>query len=227
MARTKKRTPPSPPREEEGDPGENTEEGPGMEKKKAKEHIGTLKKLQEKDPEFYEFLKEHDKELLEFSEEDLDENFQTDAEEEEETDIDKVEHIDGEAEKAAEPLRNVITNDVVDSWCDAIRNGAKLGAVRSLLRAFRSACHYGDDDDGGDDPTTKFSTMSSSVFNKIMLFVLTEMDGIFRGLLRLPPSGGKKGDDCGSDDEKTMEELQSFGEVISWKCAACSESNDR
>ncbi|KAL6569778.1 Nucleolar Complex 2 protein [Orobanche minor] len=193
MARTKKRAPPSPPREEEeeGDPCENMEEGPGMEKKEAKEHIGTLKKLQEKDPEFYEFLKEHDKELLEFSEEDLDENVQTDADEEEETDIDNVEHIDGEAEKAAEPSRNVITNDMVDSWCDAIRNGAKLGAVRSLMRAFRSACHYGDDG-GGDDPTTKFSTMSSSVFNKIMLFVLTEMDGIFRGLLRLPPSGGKK-----------------------------------
>ncbi|KAL6493892.1 Nucleolar Complex 2 protein [Orobanche gracilis] len=190
MARTKKRNPPSPPREEERDPGENMEEAPGMEKKEAKEHIGTLKKLQEKDPEFYEFLKEHDKELLEFSEEDLDENVQTDAKEKEETDIDNVEHVDGKAEKAEEPSRSVITNDMVDSWCDAIRNGAKLGAVRSLLRAFRSACHYGDD--GGDDSTTKFSTMSSSVFNKIMLFVLTEMDGIFRGLLRLPPSGGKK-----------------------------------
>ncbi|XP_020550757.1 nucleolar complex protein 2 homolog [Sesamum indicum] len=79
---------------------------------------------------------------------------------------------------------------MVDSWCNEIRDGAKLGAVRSLLRAFRSACHYGDD--GGDDPTAKFSTMSSSVFNKIMLFVLNEMDGILRGLLNLPPSGGKR-----------------------------------
>ncbi|KAL0371175.1 UNVERIFIED_CONTAM: Nucleolar complex protein 2 [Sesamum angustifolium] len=164
----------------------------GMEKKEAKEHIGTLRKLQEKDPEFYEFLKEHDNELLEFDEEDLDDDVQTDVEEEEETDVDNVEHSDGEAEaeKEEEPPRNVITSAMVDSWCNEIRDGAKLGAVRSLLRAFRSACHYGDD--GGDDPTAKFSTMSSSVFNKIMLFVLNEMDGILRGLLNLPPSGGKK-----------------------------------
>ncbi|KAK6164243.1 hypothetical protein DH2020_001107 [Rehmannia glutinosa] len=117
----------------------------GMEKKEAKEHVGTLKRLQEKDPEFYEFLKEHDKELLEFGEEDLDELVQTDAEEEEETDVDNVEHSDGEAENTEEPSKNVITSDMVDSWCEAIRDGAKLGAVRSLLRAFRSACHYGDD----------------------------------------------------------------------------------
>lgn len=78
---------------------------------------------------------------------------------------------------------------MVDSWIDGVRAGAKLSAVRSLLKAFRNACHYGDD--GGDDPSAKFSTMSSSVFNKIMLFVLNEMDGILRGLLKLPASGGK------------------------------------
>ncbi|CAA2992268.1 nucleolar complex 2 homolog [Olea europaea subsp. europaea] len=79
---------------------------------------------------------------------------------------------------------------MVDTWCNAIQDSANLGAVRSLMRAFRTACHYGDD--SGDDNSTKFSVMSSSVFNKIMLFVLTEMDGILRGLLRLPTSGGKK-----------------------------------
>lgn len=80
---------------------------------------------------------------------------------------------------------------MVDSWCSAIHGGgAKLGAVRSLLRAFRTACHYGDDSD--DDPKAKFSTMSSSAFDKIMVFVLNEMDGILRELLRLPTSGGKK-----------------------------------
>ncbi|KAL7151767.1 hypothetical protein ABFS83_04G053100 [Erythranthe nasuta] len=170
-----------------------------MGKKEAEEHIGTLKKLQEKDPEFYEFLKEHDNELLEFDEEDLDDNVPTDMEEdaeeeeegeEEETDVDNAEHSDGEAAKEEEPSKHVITSAMVDSWCDAIHSGAKIGGVRSILRAFRSACHYGDDSEG--DPTAKFSTMSSVVFNKIMVFVLNEMDGILRGLLKLPPSGGKK-----------------------------------
>ncbi|GER25041.1 nucleolar complex protein 2 homolog [Striga asiatica] len=170
-------------------------ESNGMELKEAQEHIGTLKKLQEKDPEFYEFLKEHDKELLEFDEDDLDDNAQTDPEnedeEKEETDADDDGQSDGEPPEAGKLTRNVITSEMVDSWCEAIHSGSKLGAVRSLMRAFRSACHYGDDEQG-DDVAARFSTMSSAVFNKIMVFVLNEMDGILRGLLRLPPSGGKR-----------------------------------
>lgn len=79
---------------------------------------------------------------------------------------------------------------MVDSWCKSIQDNGSLSAVRSLMRAFRTACHYGDDGEG--DPGTKFSIMSSSVFNKVMLFVLNEMDGILRNLLKLPSSGGKK-----------------------------------
>ncbi|XP_073292362.1 nucleolar complex-associated protein 2 [Primulina huaijiensis] len=160
-----------------------------MGKKEAEEHVGTLRKLPETDPDFYEFLKEHDKDLLEFDDKDIDDDAQTDAEEEE-TAVDHVEHEDDKLEKKEEPSKKVITSAMVDSWCDAVHDGPKLGAVRSLLRAFRSACHYGDD--GGDDPTINFSMMSSAVFNKVMLFVLNEMDGILRELLKLPSSGGKK-----------------------------------
>lgn len=92
------------------------------------------------------------------------------------------------AKKANE--RKTITAAMVDSWCKLIKEDAKLGAVRSILRAYRTACHYGDDT--GDDPSAKFSVMSSAVFNKIMIFVLSEMDGILRKLLRLPATGGMK-----------------------------------
>lgn len=86
------------------------------------------------------------------------------------------------AKKANE--QKTITSAMVKSWCDSIREDAKLGGVRSILRAYRTACHYGDDT--GDDQSTKFSVMSSAVFNKIMIFVLSEMDGILRKLLRFP-----------------------------------------
>ena len=92
------------------------------------------------------------------------------------------------AKKANE--QKTITAAMVDSWCKLIKEDAKLGAVRSILRAYRTACHYGDDT--GDDPSAKFSVMSSAVFNKIMIFVLSEMDGILRKLLRLPATGGMK-----------------------------------
>lgn len=104
--------------------------------------------------------------------------------------------IDGEtgkhdiSEKDEKPSERVITSAMVDSWCNSIQENGSLSAVRSVMRAFKTACHYGDD--SGDDPATKFCIMSSSVFNKIMLFVLSEMDSILRKLLKLPSSGGKK-----------------------------------
>lgn len=80
--------------------------------------------------------------------------------------------------------QKTITASMVNSWSKSIEVDAKLGAVRSILRAYRTACHYGDDT--GDDQSTKFSVMSSEVFNKIMSYVLIEMDGILRKLLRFP-----------------------------------------
>jgi hypothetical protein len=53
------------------------------------------------------------------------------------------------------------------------------GAVRNLLRAFRSACHYGD----AEALDSAFNIGSSHVFNKVMVFVLREADGLFRTLL--------------------------------------------
>ncbi|GLT76566.1 hypothetical protein SLA2020_482190 [Shorea laevis] len=177
-------------------------------KKVEKGHKEQLQSLQEKDPEFYKYLQEHDQELLEFNDEDVEDDANIATEDD---DIDENVNFDMDAEEMQEmedeemqseqetfeddvfkekPSKNVITTEMVDSWCKSIQEDGKLSAVRSIMRAFRTACHYGDD--AGDDSSTKFSTMSSRVFNKIMVFVLNEMDGILRKLLKLPASGGKK-----------------------------------
>ncbi|KAK3005873.1 hypothetical protein RJ639_015557, partial [Escallonia herrerae] len=183
----------------EGDTVETTSsESPG----EAKGHVGQLQRLQEKpsicflqDPEFYQFLKEHDKELLEFDVEDVDEDAETDMDDEdmqedEEDDAHHMEHIASAGDKEEKASSSVITSAMVDSWCNSIQENGRVAAIRSLLKAFRTACHYGDDSEN--ESSTKLSVMSSSVFNRVMLFVLSEMDGILRALLKLPPSGGKK-----------------------------------
>ncbi|KAK8965622.1 hypothetical protein KSP40_PGU021137 [Platanthera guangdongensis] len=135
-----------------------------------------------KDPEFYQYLKEHDKELLEFNDKDTQDDERSDLED----------GVDAKptTEKFQTPSTRVITTTKVDSWCSAIKQQRSLGAVRSMLRAFRTACHHGDDTQ--DDSEQKFTVVSSSVFNKIMVFVLNEMDGILRKLLEAPSTGGKK-----------------------------------
>ncbi|KAE8732665.1 Nucleolar complex protein 2-like protein [Hibiscus syriacus] len=155
----------------------------------AKQHKGQLERLQKKDPEFYQYLQEHGKDLLTFDDEDIDDDAEdVDIDmEDEETQLDDETDIPDEEKK---PSKNVLTTEMVNSWCKSIREDEKLSAVHSLMKAFRTACHYGDDT--GNDSSAKFTTMSSSVFNKIMLFTLSEMDRVLRKLLKLPSSGGKR-----------------------------------
>lgn len=97
---------------------------------------------------------------------------------------DLMDHSDGLSKK--EEIKT-ITSEMVDSWCKAILEERRIGAIRNIMRAFRSACHFGDEDN-----ESKLTSISSPVFNKILLFVLSEMDGILRTILKLPSSGGKK-----------------------------------
>ncbi|XVE63144.1 hypothetical protein DITRI_Ditri06bG0176600 [Diplodiscus trichospermus] len=153
----------------------------------AKEHREQLERLQKKDPEFYQYLQEHGKDLLSFDDEDIDDEVDVGMEDAEtQLDDETHEHDISEEEK---PSKNVVTTAMVDSWCKSIIEDGKFSALRALVKAFRTACHYGDD---SEDSSAKFTVMSSSVFNKIMLFTLSEMDGILRKLLKLPASGGKK-----------------------------------
>ncbi|XP_023742150.1 nucleolar complex-associated protein 2 [Lactuca sativa] len=165
---------------------DNTEEVPIKSVENANAHKSQLQRLSEKDPEFYEYLKEHDKELLEFDDEedgetdmDDDDNTQEGQDEEDET--------QSSTKKDQESSTKAVTSEMVDSWIKTIHEERRIGAIRSIMRAFRSACHCGDD-----DSESKLSSMSFPVFNKILLFVLSEMDGILRTILKLPLSGGKK-----------------------------------
>ncbi|CAN6821358.1 unnamed protein product [Brassica oleracea] len=152
-------------------------------KAEAEEHEEQLKGLQETQAEFFEYMKEHDEELLKFDAAEFEDDVEAD------TDLEDTEKQGVEVAKKANEQKT-ITAAMIDSWCKSIREDGKLGAVRSILRAYRTACHYGDDT--GDDPSAKLSVMSSAVFNKIMIYVLSEMDGILRKLLRLPATGGMK-----------------------------------
>ncbi|MBA0611757.1 hypothetical protein Godav_012415, partial [Gossypium davidsonii] len=157
----------------------------------AKEHKEQLERLQKKDPEFYQYLQQYGKDLLTFDDED--EDFDDDAEvdmEDAENQLDDETYQHDIPEEEEKPSKNVLTTEMVNSWCKSIREDEKLSAVHSIMKAFRTACHYGDDT--GTDSSAKFAVMSSSVFNKIMLFTLSEMDRILRKLLKLPASGGKK-----------------------------------
>ncbi|KAL3684896.1 hypothetical protein R1sor_002918 [Riccia sorocarpa] len=178
-------------------PGKQASESRDLPKKGASEvsqHKKELNELAEKDPEFYEFLKQHDQELLDFEDEEedeeeieVDENLELPENEEEET--------DGPVSKEKEGPGAVITltTAMIDQWSAAVKTKITYHTVRNLLQAFRTACHYGDSEE--ENQNKKYSLASGHVFNRIMVFVLVEMDGILRSMLSSNASGENPNDD--------------------------------
>ncbi|XP_024364544.1 nucleolar complex-associated protein 2 [Physcomitrium patens] len=152
-----------------------------MLKSEVSKHKHQLESLQQKDPEFYQFLKDHDKELLEFEDEDEDE----DAEDSEgDGDHKNRMELESEGKQILEDGTTVsLSTALVETWCTAVKEKQHVGALKNLLRAFRTACHYGDGE--MEDMGSKYNISSSHVFNKIMLYVLLEIDGVFKKMLGL------------------------------------------
>jgi nucleolar complex protein 2 len=108
-------------------------------------HKDTLKALQEKDPEFYKYLKENDAELLDF---------------EEDAPLDEIDELSGSDEEAAgrkkkkskksskgeeEEDSNEVTKARVARWTATMTEKHSLRALREVVLAFRAAAHLNEE----------------------------------------------------------------------------------
>ncbi|KAG0222798.1 Nucleolar Complex 2 protein, partial [Actinomortierella wolfii] len=148
----------------------------------------TLDALKEKDPEFYKYLQENDRELLDFEGEMED----LESEEEEEEDEEMKGDSDAEmedVEEDEEPTKKkkskaqkeefedvetmdgipVVTKDMVAAWQEALVEKHSLRALRRILLAFRAGAHLHDTED---DRTYAYRINSPVVFNKLVVTVL-------------------------------------------------------
>ncbi|TDL26990.1 Noc2-domain-containing protein [Rickenella mellea] len=114
-------------------------------------HKLELAKLAEKDPEFYKYLQENDKELLDFNLPDV--GMDEDDEDGDDDDDDvKV---------------PVLTTELLKRWQKAMLEHRSLRALRRLLIAFRSAAHMNDD-----EHASVWTIDNASVYDKLITTAL-------------------------------------------------------
>ncbi|EAU87524.1 hypothetical protein CC1G_11196 [Coprinopsis cinerea okayama7 len=120
-----------------------------------KQHLLELSQLAEKDPEFYKYLQENDKELLNFKADDFAGGDDDDMDGDEDVDM------DGEDDEDKVPT---LTKEQLSKWQKALLEQRSLRALRKLLVAFRSAAHMNED-----DQVVAWSIDSPTVYNKLVV----------------------------------------------------------
>ncbi|KAL3810489.1 hypothetical protein ACJIZ3_000013 [Penstemon smallii] len=126
-----------------------------------------LDRLRKKDPKFSKFLESYDTRAETFQKEDeySDEGDSSDQGEQGEDDLNN-------------DKKKILTNDVINTWCQMVKEEHSQSALISLLNAYRTACHYGAESIG-------HKIDNSETFCNILLFVLSNADDTFRGLLQI------------------------------------------
>ncbi|KAM7259739.1 hypothetical protein ACFE04_015480 [Oxalis oulophora] len=128
-----------------------------------------LKILKDKDPKFVKFLESYKK--------GKGKSRNNDASDDDEASDDNM-HSDNEDDS-----RKKLSNAAINSLCDLAVKQNKLSALTILLNKYRAACHCGVEYD---------SIQEGKQFSVIVMFVLREVDGIFRAVLGISNSNHRK-----------------------------------
>ncbi|XP_020615679.1 nucleolar complex protein 2 homolog isoform X3 [Orbicella faveolata] len=173
-------------------------------KSKSADHKNQLARLEEKDPEFFKFLKENDKELLDFNDSDTGSEVESDDDDDDDDDVeddgkskdskndkkhkkstektDESDEEDDDDDLGEEDTENekdvgkTVTLEMIKQWRTGLEKNS-LHSLKQTLRAFRSAVH-GALDIGGDDksqPRLTFKVEGDTVFNAIIQLCLKQV----------------------------------------------------
>ena len=183
------------------DPKEGKESAPTKMKTKTgiKEQKNYISSLQEKDPEFFQFLQENDEELLNFDESDSDDE----EEDEKETGVHELpgqlevasdeSDFEDEGSKLSKPKNNKKVNQVqIDAWIDALKQQPNIRIIQDIIEAFRGAvASIGGGAKTEDDVAPpRFVVEGGAIFNSVVRMCVIHLQPSLRTVLKLDSEAG-------------------------------------
>jgi len=173
------------------DSAEDSQEESDVEDEKTsevKKHKETLKKMQEIDPDFYNYLEEtNSKGLLDFDTSDSED--ERGGEVHETPRIDELEVASDESdfedkESSAKRQGNVITQTIVDQWQQELQNPKCIKTIANVVSAFRSAVQSVTEEK---EVQLKFKVQGSAAFNAVVRLCIVDLIPALKRFLKSPP----------------------------------------
>ena len=145
--------------------GEEIEDESEDEDKDAKAMAASMANLAKNDPEFYNYLKENDKDLLDFEPSNPLDAIENGSQDEEESGSEE------EREKA-ETKKIELTSQMVKQWKEALANSPDTRVIKSVTSAFKAAVHINSEDESSE---FKYSIVDERVFQELMIVALKDL----------------------------------------------------
>ncbi|KAJ4375540.1 Nucleolar Complex 2 protein [Didymella sp. IMI 355093] len=155
-------------------------------------HKRDIEDLKKKDPEFYKYLENNDKELLDFEDDDLAEMDALSASEDEATPRKKQKKAakaEPESDEESEAATgNEVSKQLIQKWKSAMETKFSLRAMKEVVLAFRSAAHLNDEE----GKAYKYSISDPDVYHQVLVSALTLVPKVLNHHLPAKESAGGK-----------------------------------
>jgi len=179
-----------------------SEEKVGLKKSKtgAKDQKNYISSLKDKDPEFFNFLKENDEELLNFDESSEGED-DDDGEDEKEKGVHKLpeklevasDESDFEDEGEASGSRKKLNQAQVDAWLENLSKQPTLSLIQDIIEGFRGAvAAIGPGEKSEDATPIKYIVEGGSLFNSVVRLCVVNLEPALKKVLKIEPESHMK-----------------------------------
>lgn len=150
------------------------------------DHKDQLKRLKQKDPEFFKFLAAEDKELLEFGEEASSSEGEGEGEGEGQSQgeggqpDEEQQGMEEEGQQVAARSGKVITKAMVAAWEKGLASDRPVKAARAVVSAFMSAVYSADDEKR---KSTPYAIGTSAIYRDVLTLALEQIPAVLDQLL--------------------------------------------
>ncbi|CAI9610807.1 unnamed protein product [Staurois parvus] len=171
-----------------------TKEKKVKKKGNASEHKDQLSRLQDKDPEFYKFLKDNDQTLLNFNDSDSSDEesgvHQLPDHLEEKNEDEGASDTEEKPKKKRKLEQITVTMKMVHKWKSEAKTDLRPRLFHEIAQAFKAAVATTQGDEG-DDPS-RFKIIDTEVFNALVTFCIRDLFVRLEKKLDLKPAKGTK-----------------------------------